>query len=175
MSDPRPTTIGELRAAEYAASAKAAATDAGILHGEDQRIAALLKNDGPDRPWHVREELGRTLSQGLGLARTKDAMAEALVQVKRLKPRAEQVRLDDRGKIFNTDLVTALELGSLVELAQTVIAGALARQESRGAHYRMDFPKRDDVNWMKHSVCHVGAEGPQLTYSPVVISRFPPK
>ena len=164
-----------LRAAEYAASAKAPATDAGILHGEDQRIADLLKNNGPDRPWHVREELGRTLSQRLGLARTKDAMAEALVQVKRLKARAERVRLDDRGKIFNTDLVTALELRSLVELAETVIAGALARQESRGAHYRLDFPKRDDINWLKHSVCHVSTEGPQLTYSPVVISRFPPK
>jgi succinate dehydrogenase / fumarate reductase flavoprotein subunit len=164
-----------LRAAEYAASVKAPATDAGILHGEDQRIADLLKNNGPDRPWHVREELGRTLSQRLGLARTQDAMAEALVQVKRLKARAERVRLDDRGKIFNTDLVTALELRSLVELAETVIAGALARQESRGAHYRLDFPKRDDINWLKHSVCHVGAEGPHLTYSPVVISRFPPK
>ncbi|MEP6600564.1 MAG: succinate dehydrogenase/fumarate reductase flavoprotein subunit, partial [Nitrospirota bacterium] len=67
------------------------------------------------------------------------------------------------------------ELGSLVELAQTVIAGALARQESRGAHYRLDFPKRDDVNWLKHSICHASAEGPRLTYSPLVISRFPPK
>jgi succinate dehydrogenase / fumarate reductase flavoprotein subunit len=164
-----------LRAAEYAAHAKTPATDAGVLQGEDQRIADLLKNDGPDRPWHVREDLGRTLSQRLGLVRTKDTMAEALVHVKRLKARAERVRLDDRGRIFNTDLVTALELGSLVELAQTVIAGALARRESRGAHYRLDFPKRDDVNWLKHSICHVSAEGPRLTYSPVVISRFPPK
>jgi len=164
-----------LRAAEYAGNAKASATDAGVLQREDRRIADLLKNDGPDRPWHVREELGRTLSQRLGLVRTKDTMAEALVHVKRLKARAEQVRLDDRGKIFNTDLVTALELGSLVELAETVIAGALARQESRGAHYRLDFPKRDDINWLKHSICHVSAEGPHLTYSPVVISRFPPK
>src|SRR5213075_3020002 len=120
-----------LRAAEYAGNAKASATDAGVLQREDRRIADLLKNDGPDRPWHVREELGRTLSQRLGLVRTKDTMAEALVHVKRLKARAERVRLDDRGKIFNTDLVTALELGSLVELAETVIAGALARQESR--------------------------------------------
>ena len=164
-----------LRAAEYAGNAKASATDAGVLQREDRRIADLLKNDGPDRPWHVREELGRTLSQRLGLVRTKDTMAEALVHVKRLKARAEQVRLDDHGKIFNTDLVTALELGSLVELAETVIAGALARQESRGAHYRLDFPKRDDINWLKHSICHVSAEGPHLTYSPVVISRFPPK
>ena len=163
-----------LVAAEYAAHTKAPATDAGVLHGEERRIAGLLKNDGPDRPWHVREELGRTLSQRLGLVRTKDTMAEALAQVKSLKTRAGRVRLDDRGKIFNTDLVTALELGSLVELAETVIAGALARQESRGAHYRSDFANRDDANWLKHSICHYARGGPRLSYAPVTITQFPP-
>src|SRR2546429_789552 len=72
-----------LRASEYVATAKTPITDAGVLQGEDQRIADLLKNDGPDRPWHVREELGRTLSQRLGLVRTKDTKAESLVHVKR--------------------------------------------------------------------------------------------
>jgi succinate dehydrogenase / fumarate reductase flavoprotein subunit len=164
-----------LQAAEYAAHAKASATDAGVLHGEERRIAGLLKNDGPDRPWHVREELGRTLSQRLGLVRSRDKMAEALAQVKSLKTRAGRVRLDDRGKIFNTDLITSLELGSLVELAETLITGAMARQESRGAHYRSDFPNRDDGNWLKHSICHYARDGPRLSYAPVTITQFPPR
>jgi succinate dehydrogenase / fumarate reductase flavoprotein subunit len=163
-----------LRAAEYATQAKPPASDAGVLDGEERRIMHLFKNDGPERPWQVQEDLGRTLSRRLGLVRTQDTMAEALRHLKNLKARVSRVRLDDHGKIFNTDLVTALELGSLVELGETMIAGALAREESRGAHYRADFPTRDDVHWLKHSLCHVTPDGPRLSYSPVVISRFPP-
>src|SRR5207249_6570431 len=93
----------------------------------------------------------KVLALHLGLVRTKDRMTEALAAVRALKSRAARVRLDDRGRVFNTDLITALELGSLVDLAETVVAGALARSESRGAHYRADFPKRDDANWLKHT------------------------
>ena len=163
-----------LRAAEYAVQAQPTVSDAGVLNSEERRIAHLIKNDGPDRPWQVQEDLGRTLSQHLGLVRTQDKMAEALRLMKNLKARASRVRLDDHGKIFNTDLVTALELGSLVELGESMIAGALAREESRGAHYRADFPTRDDVHWLKHSICHFAPEGPRLSFAPVVISKFPP-
>jgi succinate dehydrogenase/fumarate reductase flavoprotein subunit len=102
-------------------------------------------------------------------------MEAALDRMKDLRVRAGRVRLEDHGKIFNTDLVTALELNSLVELAETALAGGLARQESRGAHYRRDFPERDDANWLKHSMCHFTGEGPRLSYAPVDISRFPPQ
>jgi succinate dehydrogenase / fumarate reductase flavoprotein subunit len=163
-----------IRAAEYAVQAPTPVTDAGVLNSEERRIGHLLKNDGPDRPWQVQEDLGRTLSRHLGLVRTQDKMAEALRLMKNLKARASRVRLDDHGKIFNTDLVTALELGSLVELGESMLAGALAREESRGAHYRADFPKRDDVNWLKHSISHITPEGPRLSYAPVMISKFPP-
>ena len=163
-----------LRAAQYAVQAQPPVSDAGVLNSEERRIAHLIKNDGPDRPWQVQEDLGQTLSQHLGLVRTKDKMAEALRLMKNLKARASRVRLDDHGKIFNTDLVTALELGSLVELGESMIAGALAREESRGAHYRADFPTRDDVHWLKHSICHFTPEGPRLSFAPVVISKFPP-
>ncbi|MEK6603276.1 MAG: succinate dehydrogenase/fumarate reductase flavoprotein subunit, partial [Nitrospirota bacterium] len=73
-----------------------------------------------------------------------------------------------------TDLISALELGSLVELAGTVVAGALAREESRGAHYRSDFPERDDVRWLAHQLCHHTSDGPRLESAPVTITRFPP-
>src|SRR5436853_2324993 len=163
-----------LRASEYVATAGASPDDAGAAQREDPRTATLLKNDGGERPWQVREELGKVLASQLGLVRTKDRMTEALAAVRALKARAARVRLDDRGQVFNTDLITALELGSLVDLAETVVAGALARKESRGAHYRADFPKRDDVNWLKHTLCYYTAGGPRLEYTPVTITRFPP-
>jgi succinate dehydrogenase / fumarate reductase, flavoprotein subunit len=163
-----------LRSAEYAVHAKKPTTDMGTLRSQERRVAHLFANEGSERPWQVREELGRTLTQRLGLVRTKDKMASALDHMKDLKVRARRVRLEDHGKIFNSDLVTALELNSLVELAETAIAGGLARQESRGAHYRRDFPERDDANWLRHTICHFSVEGPRLSYAPVVISRFPP-
>src|SRR5213594_3504193 len=163
-----------LQASEYVATASPALGDAGVLQREEARIARLMKNEGRERAWQVREELGKALALRLGLARTKDRMTEALAAVQALKARAARVRLDDRGQVFNTDLITALELGSLVELAETVVAGALAREESRGAHYRADFPKRDDANWLKHTLCYYTASGPRLAYTPVTITRFPP-
>ena len=164
-----------IRASEYVSQTMPPRSDAGLLQAEEKRIARLFKNDGLERPWQVREELGRTLSQLMGLVRTQDKMAEALGQIKRLKARASRVRLEDHGKVFNSDLVTALELGSLVELAETLAVGALARQESRGAHYRSDFPKRDDAAWLKHNICHYTLNGPRLSSAPITITRFPPR
>ena len=114
------------------------------------------------------------LTQRLGLVRTQEKMAAALTHIQDLKVRAERVRLEYHGKIFNSDLITAFELNSLVGLAETVIAGALARQESRGAHYRRDFPERDDAKWLRHSISQFSVDGPRITYAPVMISRFPP-
>ena len=102
-------------------------------------------------------------------------MTEALAQIHVLKARAEQVFVQDRGKIFNSDLIQSLELGSLVEVADTITASALAREESRGAHYRSDFPNRDDVRWLTHTLAHRAPDGPRLSYTPVTVTRFPPK
>jgi succinate dehydrogenase / fumarate reductase flavoprotein subunit len=162
------------RASEYAGTAGPPRGDAGLLRREAARIARLTKSEGLERAWQVREELGRVLTQHLGLVRTRDRIAEALAAVQALKARAANVRLDDKGRVFNTDLIAALELGSLVELAETVVVGALAREESRGAHYRSDFPKRDDANWLRHTLCRHTPDGPRLDYAPVTITKFPP-
>src|SRR5581483_3813442 len=120
------------------------------LQEEDRRIAHLIARRGGERAWRVRDALGEALSQELGIVRTRESMARALEGIQALRVRAEQVSLDDRGRVFNTDLIQALELTSLVELAETIVAGALAREESRGAHYRSDYPKRDDAHWLVH-------------------------
>jgi succinate dehydrogenase / fumarate reductase flavoprotein subunit len=123
----------------------------------------------------VRDDLGNVMSTNLGLFRTRQSMTEALEKIRCLRERAERVILQDKGKIFNSDLIQTLELSCLVEVAETIVAGALAREESRGAHYRADFPKRDDANWLKHTLATRTPEGPQLSYAPVTITKFPPK
>jgi succinate dehydrogenase / fumarate reductase flavoprotein subunit len=163
------------RAAEHSATVKPRALPDRALKQEEARILRLMDNQGPERAWQVREELGRVMSQNLGIFRTRESMSEALEAIRGLRARAERVRLQDKGRVFNTDLIQALELACLVELAETIVAGALAREESRGAHYRSDFPQRDDVNWLKHTLAVRTPEGPRLSYAPVTITRFPPR
>ncbi len=164
-----------LKAAEYVQQVKPRALLDATLRAEEARIRRLLSRHGSERPWQVREELGRVMNQNLGIFRTQKSMQEAWEKIRELKDRASRVYVQDKGRIFNTDLIQALELESLVEIAETIVAGALAREESRGAHYRSDFPKRDDANWLKHTLAYRTPDGPSLKYAPVTITRFPPK
>lgn len=145
------------------------------LRAEEARIRRLMASTGRERAWEIRDELGKVMSQNLGIFRTEKSMGQTLRIIQDLKVRASRVWLQDHGKIFNTDLIQALELRSLVEIAETIVAGALAREESRGAHYRSDFPRRDDENWLKHTLAYWTPDGPSLRYAPVSITRFPPK
>jgi succinate dehydrogenase / fumarate reductase flavoprotein subunit len=102
-------------------------------------------------------------------------MSAALSSLTALTQRAASVSVQDKGRVFNTDLLQAFELQSLLDVAEAIVASALARQESRGAHYRSDYPKRDDAQWLKHTVASQTPQGPALTYEPVTVTRFPPK
>jgi succinate dehydrogenase / fumarate reductase flavoprotein subunit len=163
------------RAAERIADIHPRAMPDATLRAEEARIKRLMAGKGQERAWQVRDELGAIMSLDLGLFRTWQSMSEADRQISRLKARVSRVFLHDRGTIFNSDLIQALELQSLLDVAETIVAGALAREESRGAHYRSDFPGRDDANWLKHTLAYRTADGPTLTYAPVTITRFPPK
>ena len=116
------------------------------------RVQRLLAQKGSVRAWQIREELGQLMSLNLGLVRTHESMTTALSSLTALTRRAAFMTVQDKGRVFNTDLVQAFELQSLLDVAETIVASALARQESRGAHYRSDFPKRDDAQWLKHTV-----------------------
>ena len=96
-------------------------------------------------------------------------------KVRELQQRAAAVTVQDKGRVFNTDLIQALELQCLADLAETIVSGALAREESRGAHYRADFPTRNDAAWLRHTVAHRGPDGVQVSYAPVTVTRFTPK
>ncbi len=163
------------RAAEYTAGKVPRALSDATLRTEEARIRTLMVNKGPERAWQIQEELGKTMSLNLGIFRTQKSMMEAGERVHELKARASLTFLQDRGKIFNTDLIQALELQALLDVAETIVAGALAREESRGAHYRSDFPRRDDATWLKHTLAYRTSEGSSLKYAPVTITRFQPK
>jgi succinate dehydrogenase / fumarate reductase flavoprotein subunit len=163
------------RAAEYASSLQPRALSDRELKEQEERVRTLVNNRGTERAWQIRDELGQTMSQNLGIFRTQTSMATAQDQVCNLKVRAKDVVLHDRGQIFNTDLIQALELECLLEIAETIIAGAVARQESRGAHYRADFPQRDDSRWLKHTLADRTPNGPILRHAPVTITRWPSK
>jgi succinate dehydrogenase/fumarate reductase flavoprotein subunit len=101
-------------------------------------------------------------------------MSAALSALTALTLRAASVTVQDKGRVFNTDLVQAFELQSLLDVAESIVASALARTESRGAHYRSDFPVRDNEHWLTHSLIRRTSKGTALTYEPVTITRFPP-
>ena len=145
-----------------------------VLKSEEQRLNTLLTNPGPERAWQIRDDLGKTMSLNLGIFRTKQSMQEALGAIQALKARANRMCVQDKGRIFNTDLIQALELQCLLDIADTIVVSALGREESRGAHYRADFPTRNDSAWLRHTVSHRQEDGPQLSYAPVTITRFPP-
>ncbi|MGE3151040.1 MAG: FAD-binding protein [Nitrospiraceae bacterium] len=164
-----------VRATEYIRGKPPRTPSDQTYRADQDRIARLHANQGSLRAWQLRDELGRIMSANLGIFRTKESMSLALEQLHGLREQARHVRLHDHGLVFNTDLIQALELQSLVDIAVTIVAGGLAREESRGAHYRSDFPKRDDTTWLKHTLATSTPDGPQLSYKPVTITRFPPK
>ena len=115
------------------------------------------------------------MEQSAGIYRSRDSLQQAAAKLSELQERFRDIGLDDRGHAFNTELVAALELGSMVDVAESIIQCALHRTESRGAHQRTDFPMRDDQKLLAHSVVTRTAEGtPAVNYLPVKITRWPP-
>ena len=120
----------------------------------------MLERDGSgDSFASIRRELGDTMNRHLAVFRNQSGMEDALSTLNDLKERFSRVTVADKGKTFNTNLVFTLELGFMIDCAETVIMGALERKESRGAHTRTDMPARDDATWLKHIVLTTGPRG----------------
>ena len=109
-----------------------------------------------------------------GVYRDSEKLVKAKKMIAELKGRYESIYVQDKGKVFNTDLLEALEVGNLLELAAAIVEGALARKECRGAHWRIDHPGRDDEKWMKHTVATKTDEGFKLHYSDVSFTKYEP-
>ena len=165
-------------AAEYASRQKEPGPGV-VAQAEDERRRlvhdVLERTDGQERVATVREAMQKIMEESAGIFRSGPGLARAADLLRELEERARRVRLDDRSKTFNTELITALELRFMVEIARTMVASALNREESRGAHQRLDFPKRDDRRFLAHSLCRRGADGScRIEYLPVTITRWPP-
>ncbi|HEU4673407.1 MAG TPA: FAD-binding protein, partial [Candidatus Limnocylindrales bacterium] len=128
-----------------------------------------------DTSARIRRELADVMMDCAGVFRDEGTLTSALTKVRELQGRYERIRIEDHGRVFNTDLLEARETGYLLDCAETTVVGALARTESRGAHSREDFPDRDDVNFLTHTLAYAGDGGPTLRYKPVVVTRFEPK
>jgi succinate dehydrogenase / fumarate reductase flavoprotein subunit len=142
------------------------------------KISALMEGKGKERYSGIREELQSSMSKYAGVFRCEEDLLKLKKIVKELQVRFKEVTIDDKGPSYNLDLQEAFELGNLLSFSETIAEGALARKESRGAHYRNDYPTRDDKNWLKHTLAWKTDEGVKLDHSKDVVifmDRFPPQ
>ncbi|KAA3654747.1 MAG: succinate dehydrogenase/fumarate reductase flavoprotein subunit, partial [Chloroflexi bacterium] len=137
----------------------------------------IRNGSGGARPHDIRKKMQDTMTRNVGVFRTDETMGEAVADLAKLRETFNRsVQIDDKGKQFNTDLLETWELGCLLELAEITAVSAIARTESRGGHARDDFPKRNDEEWLKHTLCHPTEDGKyELDYKPVFIGRYEPK
>ncbi len=142
-------------------------------------IEGIRTSEGGERVAKIRAELQTTMDINAQVYRTEASLKQALADIELLKQRYKSVSVQDKGKRFNTDLLEAVELGFLLDLAEVLVVGALERKESRGAHFREDYPHRDDVNYMRHTMAYrevsdEGVESIRLETKPVVQTRYKP-
>ena len=126
-------------------------------------------------PKEVKKIIQKVMMKYVGIFRNGPEMEGALEKVQELKKRAENIIIDDKSWLYNTDLVGAVELQNLLLLAEIITLGAIRRQESRGAHYRNDFPTRDDDKWLKHTMIYFDEKEPRFEFEDVVITRYQPE
>ncbi|HEV2733895.1 MAG TPA: FAD-binding protein, partial [Longimicrobiaceae bacterium] len=139
-------------------------------------FARLLATEKGEPAARLREEMQDVMQDHVGIFREGKGMELALAKVRELQERYKGVVVMDKGRLFNTDLMEAWELGNLLDLAEVTALSAVNRTESRGAHMREDFDKRDDVNWLKHTMVTRGEDGRlDISYKPVTITKFQPK
>jgi succinate dehydrogenase / fumarate reductase flavoprotein subunit len=123
----------------------------------------------------IRAELQEMMMDKVGVFRTAQGLQTAWAELRSLQDRYARIKIDDHGRRYNTDLLEALELGALLDLAEATIASCLHRTESRGGHFREDYPRRDDAGWLKHALIYRQDDGRHtFRHKPVVITRFQP-
>jgi succinate dehydrogenase / fumarate reductase flavoprotein subunit len=162
-------------AAEHAKNSDYKPLDADPTAFTRQQVDRLLSSQGGEKVVHIAEEMKTKMMDDVGVFRTSEGMKSAEAKIRELRERYKNISIDDHGKRFNTDLLNAWELGCLLDVALVTTVSAEARPESRGAHAREDFPKRDDANWLKHTMAWMQNDQVKLEYKPVTITKYEPK
>ena len=168
-----------LHAVEYVRTMGASSPDATIekqANDAEGRIKSLFKRTGgKQRVAALRRDMNMTLEEGCGIYRDEASLIDTCTKIADIRARYRDVRLEDKSSVYNTDLYQTLELGAMIEVAQTVAISALQRKESRGAHQRLDFVDRDDVNYLRHTMAYYNPNGdPRIDYADVVITKSQP-
>jgi succinate dehydrogenase / fumarate reductase flavoprotein subunit len=164
-------------AAKQAKSMPMPSTPGSRVDDTEARIAAIMAREaGGRRVAAIKEELGRTMNEYVAVFRDADGLAKAHEIVRRLKDEAPKAAIDDHGSVFNQDVIGAIELGYMLDVAEAIVVAAQERKESRGAQFRTDFPERNDGEWLKHIDISVnGDDVPKVSYSPVTITKWEPQ
>jgi succinate dehydrogenase / fumarate reductase, flavoprotein subunit len=139
------------------------------------QVQALFDQEGDYRINEIRQAYQDCMTEHCGVFRTEAVMSEGLTKLREIASRYAQVKLDDRGKIWNTELIEALELRSLLVVGEMILASALNRKESRGSHCREDYSQRDDQHFLQHTLAYYSAAGVEVNYMPVVVNLFEPQ
>ncbi|HOP86179.1 MAG TPA: FAD-dependent oxidoreductase [Syntrophorhabdaceae bacterium] len=144
------------------------------LNDVETNIKKIANNTG-ERPFSILSDLSKNMSANVGIFRKKDELALALEKIMEIKERYKNVHVSSTSLHMNYELLNAIELGYMIEVAHTIAIGAYLREESRGAHFRRDFSIRNDENWLKHTIARLGADGtPEISFKEVVITRYQP-
>jgi succinate dehydrogenase / fumarate reductase flavoprotein subunit len=145
------------------------------LQATRQRLEGLLQQKGTMRLKQLRQQFQDCMSEHCGVFRTEEVMQEGLDRIQQLKRQYPQIYVDDKDTCWNTELIEALELQNIMIVGEIILTSAWKRQESRGAHSREDYPKRDDANFLQHTLAYYSPAGVDINYMPVVITMFEPK
>jgi len=164
-----------LKAAEYAKQAEYQNLPAGAEADARSQFEVLRHGSGKENAFTISTELKKIMFDEVGIYRNEKGMQAALEKVKELQARFKEVCVTDAGRIFNTELLNAWELGNMLEVAEVITESALNRKESRGGHSREDYPNRDDNDWLKHTLVRKENGNVKIEYKPVVITKYQPK
>ncbi|HEU4745888.1 MAG TPA: FAD-dependent oxidoreductase [Anaerolineales bacterium] len=164
-----------LKAAEYAKGTDYSNLPGGTEAEARSQFEALKNGSGKENAFTISTEMKKVMFEDVGIYRSGSIMESALDKILELKERFKQVRVTDTGKIFNTELLNAWELGNMLDVSELVTVCALNRTESRGGHSREDYPNRDDQNWLKHTLAWKDNGKVKVDYKPVVITKYQPK
>jgi succinate dehydrogenase / fumarate reductase flavoprotein subunit len=166
---------GEHAAARARSMGMPTVSDAQLRKDVTMIDAIIGRDRGGRRVSEIKEELGQTMNKHVAVFRDEQGLKEALSVVRRLKEEAGSAWIDDRGTVFNQDVLGAIELGYMLDCAETTVVAAIERKESRGAQFRTDYPERNDEEWLKHIDVSPNGDGPQISYSPVTITQWQPE
>jgi succinate dehydrogenase / fumarate reductase flavoprotein subunit len=167
--------LAGLQAGEYARGVDLPALPNHPLEEAAHHFTRLQQGSGSERIPELENQLRKAVSDGLGVLRTAESIQITLTTIQELRARFQMIRVEDPAAPYNLELIDALELEGLLDLGMATAVSALARCESRGAHAREDYPRRDDEDWLKHSLAFLEGEQVRLADRPVTITRFPPR